>query len=65
MCKYRPHLTRLVRLRPICSVPADGGGEPLVSVADNLLRVVYDKGPVDCHWETFSQARGPTGLASV
>lgn len=39
------------------SVPADGGGEPLVSVADNLLRVVYDKGPVDCHWETFSQVR--------
>ena len=37
--------------------PDAGRGAPLVSEADNLLRVVYDRRPVPGVWEDFSTVR--------
>ncbi len=38
-------------------VPDAGRGAPLVSDADNLLRVVYDRRPVPGVWEEFAAVR--------
>lgn len=41
----------------ISSVPDDGAGAPM-GAAENMLKVVYDKGPVKGHrWETLDEVR--------
>jgi nicotinamide phosphoribosyltransferase len=45
----------------VYSIPDAGKGQPLVAPHENLLRVVYDKGPVAGVWDDFSTVRDRVG----